>query len=353
MSIAKIAVIGGGIVGCLVAREITKRLPDSSVVILERDAIGCGASRRSAGLHFPRGSTERVRKMSRYSHDYYDKLKANQPPLPIYPVGTSLVSEASVRHLERIYTDQANLTEAEGTRYESIQVPPHASLWHVEGCQYADVQKLAQMLAAELRPRVGVREGVRVVAIEPTERGVVLYLSLGDVLTVDRVVLAPGPWLVAPAWKDMVAPLGARVKKIVALHLEQDPSEDDCVILFHDEDAFLMPVVHRGHWLFSYTCRDWDVDPDEMASGLYPHNFEEARDCLRRHAPSLVARCTSGRVFCDAYSASGEPLVQSLDPDGRLVFTGAANGSGYRLAPAMAAEAVDLLTNPNTIGRFA
>jgi hypothetical protein len=35
--------------------------------------------------------------------------------------------------------------------------------------------------------------------------------------------------------------------------------------------------------------------------------------------------------------------VRPLDEAGRIVFAGAAGGSGYRLAPAIAAEAVDLL----------
>ncbi len=349
----KIAVIGGGIVGCVVAREITERMPGASVVVLDRDAIGCGASRRSAGLHFPRGSTERVRAMSAYSQDFYDKLKANQPSLPIHQLGMSVLSEASQRHLEGVYTDQANLARVEGAGHDAIRVPPHAAVWSAEGAHYADVQFLSQLLVNELRPRVSVREGVRVAAIEPSPHGVLLYLSAGDTMTVDKVVLAPGPWLDAPAWRHLVAPLGARVKKIVALHIEQDPSPDDRAVVFHDEDAFLVPFTHRGHWLFSYTCQEWDVDPDAVGAGLFPHNVEEARECLRRYAPALAARCTSGRVFCDAYSPTGEPLVRALDPDARVVFAGAANGSGYRLAPAMAAETVDLLTDPSAPGSFA
>ena len=35
--------------------------------------------------------------------------------------------------------------------------------------------------------------------------------------------------------------------------------------------------------------------------------------------------------------------MRALPADSRLVFAGAANGSGYRLAPAIAAEAADLL----------
>jgi glycine/D-amino acid oxidase-like deaminating enzyme len=68
-----------------------------------------------------------------------------------------------------------------------------------------------------------------------------------------------------------------------------------------------------------------------------------ARDCLRRWAPALAGACTGGRVFCDAYSPDGEPVVCALADTGRIVFAGAASGSGYRLAPAIATQAVDLL----------
>lgn len=53
MTSADVTVVGGGIIGCLVATEVLARAPGSRVVVLERDAVGSGASRRSAGLHFP------------------------------------------------------------------------------------------------------------------------------------------------------------------------------------------------------------------------------------------------------------------------------------------------------------
>jgi D-arginine dehydrogenase len=114
-------------------------------------------------------------------------------------------------------------------------------------------------------------------------------------------------------------------------------------VLFDDSDAFLLPLVHRGHWLFSYCCPEWDVDPDALAGGLFATDIRAARDCLRRYSPALASACRAGRVFCDAYSPGQEPVVRALDEAGRLVFAGAANGSGYRLAPAIASEAADLL----------
>lgn len=71
-----IAVIGAGIVGCLVARELAARDPEVSITVLDRDAVGAGASRRSAGLHLPRGATPRIRRMSAYSHAYYADLSS-------------------------------------------------------------------------------------------------------------------------------------------------------------------------------------------------------------------------------------------------------------------------------------
>jgi glycine/D-amino acid oxidase-like deaminating enzyme len=338
-----IAVVGAGILGCLVAREIVTREPGARVVVLDRDGIGSGASRRSAGLHFPRGASERVRRMSAYSEDYYERLRASGP-VPIYPLAMTIVARtASTAALHETYLDRAKLITVDRVAGAAVRIPDDAGAWTGEGCQYADVSALAQELARDLRPRVSFREGVAVTGIEPRTDGVDVLLGTGETVPFDWVVLAPGPWVAAPAWRGLVAPLGVRVKKIVALHIEDRPDEREPAIVFHDEDAFLLPMAHRGHWLFSYTCQEWDVDPDALRGGLTGDHLAMARHVLARYAPSLTGRATSGRVFCDAYSRDRQPVVRALDDGGRVVFAGAANGSGYRLAPAIAAEAADLL----------
>jgi glycine/D-amino acid oxidase-like deaminating enzyme len=321
------------------------------VTVIDRDTVGGGASRRSAGLHLLRGGTERIRAMSQYSAEFYRDLVRDQPSLPVYQLPeTSVVScHRQPTIALASYLPQAGLTRLLKLPNEAVQLPEQASVWRIEGCHQADVYALSQALARELRSRVKFREGLRVTGLESSAAGVLVRLSTGEQLHADQVVLAPGPWLAAPAWRDLVAPLGMRVKKIVALHVEQVPTARDRAIIFQDEDAFLIPLAHRGHWLFSYTCQDWDVDPDNLLEGLSAENVTQAQDCLRRYSPGLAADCTSGRVFCDAYSANSEPQVQRLDQRGRIVFAGAANGSGYRLAPAIAAEAADLLHSPAEI----
>ncbi|MFI6151951.1 NAD(P)/FAD-dependent oxidoreductase [Kitasatospora sp. NPDC051170] len=327
-----IAVVGGGIIGCLTARELLARRPERTVAVLDRDSVGSGASRRSAGLHFPRGATGRVRGMAAYSEQYYAELASRRPELPIHQVGMDVVGAEQT--VLRSYLASARPT------------PATAGVWHVEGGQYADVAGLTGRLAGELRAGAMVHEGTGVTAIGLGPERITLALSSGGELAAGQVVLAPGPWIAAPAWRELVAPLGVRVKKVVALHIDLVPAATDRVVVFQAEDAFLLPLHDRGHWLFSYTCQEWGVDPDALGEGLSDQDLGDALAVLRAVAPEYAEHCASGRVFCDAYSGTGEPIVRPLPADPRVVFAGAANGSGYRLAPAIAAQAADLIDIP-------
>lgn len=332
-------VIGAGIIGCLTASELAARDPSAQITVVDQDAAGTGASRRSAGLHLPRGSTARVREMSARSHAYYAGLRRSRPDLPIRQVRATVIS--SVKPSEHGYLDLA--APAPAAPAPGVAMGTGQSAWRLEGCHHADVSDFCQRMAAQLRPRVRFAEGVQVTGLTATGDGVTVTAGTGEQLTADHVVLAPGPWLAAPAWADLIAVLGLRVKKIVALHVDRPARQADEVIVFDDEDAFLLPLPGRGHWLFSYTCQEWDVDPDRLSSGLSAANVTAATEILRRYCPAMAGAAGSGRVFCDAYSPAAEPVVHSLDETGRIVFAGAANGSGYRLAPAIAAEAADLI----------
>src|SRR4051794_20104838 len=82
----RIAVVGAGIIGCLVAHEALAANPSAQITLVERDLAGLGASQRSAGVHFPVGRTERVRSMSLYSQRYYAALASRDADLPIFPL---------------------------------------------------------------------------------------------------------------------------------------------------------------------------------------------------------------------------------------------------------------------------
>jgi D-arginine dehydrogenase len=337
-----VAVVGAGIIGCLAVREVARSAPGTPVTLLDRDAVGAGASRQSAGLHLPRGASARARRMSGYSHAYYSDLAREHPGMPIHPVRAAVVADATAIecYLPLAAPERVGAIAATG-----VSVPPGLGIWNIVGAHYCDVYRLVQALALQFRPQADVLEGVAVTGLVPGDESVTVRCGTGVQLTVGGVILSPGPWLAAPAWHDLVAPLAMRVKRIVALHIARRPAPTDEVILFDCDDAFLLPLAHRGHWLFSYSCREWDVDPDAPTAGLTAAHLGMARDCLRRYSPELADACGGGRVFCDAYSPDGEPVVRALDAAGRIVFAGAAGGSGYRLGPAIAAEAVNLLAH--------
>ncbi|MEU5158910.1 FAD-dependent oxidoreductase [Streptomyces sp. NPDC020875] len=343
-----VAVVGAGVIGTLIARELVAADPGAAVTVLDRELVAGGASRRSAGLHFPRGASAAVRAMAAESQRYWAGLAAARPGLPLRSLPMTVIADrASEPGLREAYLPEAGLREIPlpdgGLPPGPVTVPAGAAAWTGDGCQYADVAAVTQTLAAELRPRVRFLEGVAVTGVTTGPDGVRLALGTGGILRAARAVLAPGPWIAHPAWRERLAPLGIRVKKIVALHIESVPAADDGAVVFHDEDAFLLPYRDRGHWLFSYTCQEWDVDPDTVESGPTAAHLAQAAGVLRRYAPGLAGRAGSGRVFCDAYNPAGGPLVRPLTDDGRLVFAGAAGGSGYRLAPAIAGETVRLL----------
>jgi len=339
MNTADIAIVGGGIVGAIVTREALAAFPGANIVLLEQGLIGQGASSRSAGVHFPRGTTERVRSMTEYSHYYWRNATA-ELDLPLREINATVVASAGTTDAVRtVYTGLGEETIAADPA-RGWTAPPGTSAWTLHGCHYADVGAVTQRILTGLRGRVTIWEGSEVAAIHPGEDSR-LVLGNGAELRAQRIVLSPGPWIAHPAWADLVAPLGVRVKKIVAVHIESAPDENHPLVIFHDEDAFLLPVHHRGHLLFSYTCQEWDVDPDTVGPGLNPADLDDARAVIERYSPELAGRCHSGRVFCDAYSRQGEPVVTELRPG--LVFAGAASGSGYRLAPAIAREVLTYL----------
>lgn len=346
----KIAIVGGGIIGCLIARELLKSSPEAQISLIERDLVGQGASLRSAGLHFPLGRTDRVRRMSAYSQRFYSSLQHQDPSIPIYDVKLSVLApQDGFEGLRVNFLAEATLAHRAINPNEEVRVPGGFGAWDVVGCQYADVHGLVQHLARSLRKKVEFLEGTEVRELTSSALGARLALSTGDTLNVDRVVLAPGPWLNAPAWRELLKPLGARVKKIVAMHLNRAPAETDRATLFLLEDAFLLPVRSRGHWLYSFTCQEWDVEPDEIATSISERHVAEARSILENYAPSLAEMRFSGRVFCDAYSINGEPEVRVVDEHQRILFAGTGNGSGYRLAPAIASQTVKLLSQ-QTLG---
>ncbi|GAB3998664.1 hypothetical protein GCM10029992_25080 [Glycomyces albus] len=55
MDTVDIAIVGGGIIGAVLAREAAAAFPGADIALIERGMIGAGATGRSAGVHFRAG----------------------------------------------------------------------------------------------------------------------------------------------------------------------------------------------------------------------------------------------------------------------------------------------------------
>ncbi|WP_067822001.1 NAD(P)/FAD-dependent oxidoreductase [Nocardia inohanensis] len=330
-----IVIAGAGVLGCLIAAEIAARRPELDIMMVDRGTIGGGATRHSAGLDIPRGHSARVRRMAAYGRRYYADERRVLPMTVIAPA-------AAESGLRTRYLDGATLRAVPAIRSDLVTCPGGYRAWHGT-CAHAEVDAVARGIAREIRSRVRIHEGVRVLAVEPRPAGMLLRLGTGRDVLAGRVVLAPGPWIGAPAWQEFLAPFDIRVKRVVALHIDRVPAAEDPAVIFDAEDAFLLPLSERGHWLFSYTSDIWDVMPDDPPTGVTAADLTAGQRILAKYAPGLIPHTVSGRAFCDAYSPDREPVVRCSPRDRRVVFAGAANGSGYRLGPAIAAETADLL----------
>jgi len=159
---------------------------------------------------------------------------------------------------------------------------------------------------------------------------------------------------IAPEFRPFTDGLGIRIKRVVAFHVDGPATaelQNDAVVdLFVAEDAFLMPRGRGSGRLFSFTRQHWDVSPEDASGDIAAEDRAEAAEVLTNVAPRFSGSMGGGQAFCDAYSPTRAPIVASVGKSGRVIFAGAANGSGYRLAPAIAHDVLTTFEAGRTRG---
>src|ERR1700722_14003823 len=142
-------IVGAGIIGCLVARELAARHPGLSITVLDQDGIGTGASRRSAGVRLPRGATPRTQRMAAYSHDYYRRLRQANPYAPLSPCpATVVVPPADAARPAGGCLELTRPARAGDLADPAVAVPDGMAGGRISGCHYTEVYRLARIAAA-------------------------------------------------------------------------------------------------------------------------------------------------------------------------------------------------------------
>jgi len=338
----EILIVGGGIIGTTIACRLADDVA-GRVTLVDRDLAGLGASARSAGLHFPVGRTPAVREMTLFSQAHYQARMGSFARMRALPMRVHMSQEAVARIAPTFIPEAALALRADPGGL--VAARPGLTSWDAEGAHHTDVGGYVTHLAEGMAGRVARLDGSPVASIAETPREVELTFADGACQRADRVILAPGPWFGTTPFLPLTRHLGLRVKRIVAFHVDIPPEATDAAEYFIEDDAFLLPLVWAGRWLFSYTCDEWDMTPETAGPALQAHHRAAAAEILGRYIPDWADRLTGGRVFCDAYSADRVPVVRPVTASGRIVFAGGANGAGYRLAPAIADRVAALIAN--------
>ncbi|MFF3340545.1 NAD(P)/FAD-dependent oxidoreductase [Streptomyces flavidovirens] len=347
-----LAVVGTGILGAMVAYRAMLRHPGWRILAVDRQRAGAGATGMSAGFDVPTGRCERQRSMAARSTAFYAELAGRRPASGRRAVDVFWLVSAGGRQALADTLHGSPPEEVDAARakelaavFPGLTPGPESVLLATGPGSRAVPAKVARDLLREVRDTPGnaVRDGWHVRAVEPADDGLALLASDGTGVTARRVVVATGPWAVDGPYGDRALAHGLRTKKVVAFHVQSPPPAGAPALVFEDEDAFLLPQPEHGRWLLSITSQEWDV-PATRADRLVvtAEDRDIARAVLDRHVPGFGAGLAGGQVHCDSYPPDGLPLVTRADDTGRAVLAVGGAGAGYRLAPAVAEDALNL-----------
>jgi glycine/D-amino acid oxidase-like deaminating enzyme len=366
LGVVEVVVIGGGIIGCAAAAELAGNR--ARVTLVERTAIGAGASGRNLGaIQYP--FDPELATLHLDSLDRYRALAALDADfsMPDAPVGVLLLQrdpETAERHALRLaeivpemapaFMDETAMAIAEpslarglaAVRLETGYPIPPAS---------------ATLAFARRAERLGAKVRIGEDATPVIENGRVTGVRLadGDRLAADAVLVAAGPWtppLVDPsgAWRPIVATWGVTAQ----FRLGSDAPRH---ILEEDE----VDAVNRPAAAAARTTASADAEPPSLFSlasadgvSTLGSTFLPAEPDADRIVPLLLRRGARflpglerapeiGRRACARpQSIDGRPFIGPV-PGVEGLFVCAGHGPwGISSGPGSAVMAAAAITNP-------
>ena len=185
------------------------------------------------------------------------------------------------------------------------------------------------------------RIGVRVVTLEPSERGVIVTSGDGTQTSCGRVLIAAGPWT-----RPLVAQVGADLPLTVERHVvatfrwagaEPTPAHGDLIGGYYfrpeGEDLYLVGPVHPAP----------QADPDDFDQEIREDDVRRLADAVVRRVPHLDrSEVQGGWASLYDVSPDWQPVIGEVAPN---VFVDAGtSGHGFKLAPALGKHVADLVS---------
>jgi glycine oxidase len=347
---ADVIVVGAGIIGCGVARELARR--GARVRVFESRTVGAGATQASAGVLAPyiEAAPGPLLDLATRSLDMYDRFVAD-------------VSDESGVAVEyrRCGTLEVALDAAEADRLENSVKADHMPAAHAEwldGSQarslettlpesvlgarlvkahaYVAATQLTEALTwAALRHGAEVEAGRLVASVADRSRDVMVTAVDGERWTADAVVVATGSWTshlnVEPATGPAVKPIRGQLLRLMW-------RGDTLGRVIWGPDCYIVPWTD-GTVLVGATVEDVGFDERTTAAGV--------RDLLDAACDLLPA--IWGATFLEARgglrpaTTDGLPLIGRIETSPRVVYATGHYRNGVLLAPVTASLVADLV----------
>src|SRR5262249_20410451 len=148
-----------------------------------------------------------------------------------------IVSRTGLPGLQRrLYGDAGRIYDSSDAtafrrRFSELRIGPDDVLVDGGTARHDDPRqisiRLARLVAAH--PSGGVGEGAAVTGLRDHGDGIRVEIADGRSIAAERAIVCAGPLLLDGPWSDAARALRLRVKKIVALHVQQPPQPDDPV----------------------------------------------------------------------------------------------------------------------------
>ncbi|MFC9701632.1 FAD-dependent oxidoreductase [Streptomyces sp. NPDC056943] len=358
-AVTDVAVVGGGIIGAVVAFGVSAAHPDCRITVLDQGETGT-ATRRSLGVLAPWAGTPGQRALlesgaarlrDRALHALLRPHLRRVPVLVTGRAGTLGELARSTVGARMEPASDALRASARAAFGELLLRKGDEQATVRDGITVMDTEAAAEaLLSAVVRAGGRVRSGARVTRIEEARDGSRrLLLADGEAVTTRRTVLATGPWPVPEFTTDSPLQPSWRTKRIAALRIARDLPPGAPMVCFPDEDLFVLPAgagagagagSPGGAWA-SFRCEEWDVAPRDGAHPPGPRTVDAGRGVLARRLPGLAADALPGPAATDGYTSDRTPLTDRPAPG--VVRALAGSGGGARFCWGMADRVLELL----------
>jgi glycine/D-amino acid oxidase-like deaminating enzyme len=216
------------------------------------------------------------------------------------------------------------------------------------GCQstfaksYEVIQKLLDKSISS--GKVTIHESVKVEDISTNQKQLKVHTDFG-MFTTNYLINTTGPWIK----QDLPNTQRFRIKKIVCFNIHGfEVSERDPVLYFFEKDAFIFPDKARNRHVLSITSQEWDCKPNPAKLEFNEEDKNIAIQLMTRSFKGNHYQLIGGRKFCDSYAHQNTPEVFQDERTPKIIYANGGSGSGFRLAPAIAANILKVIKNSIT-----